>query len=225
MKQLVSISFVLASLAGVAAAQQPAPPAKGSAAPPAAPAGKAAPAAPAGKAAPAAPATPAAPGAPAATTPPKPPEVPAELVDAGKKWAGAWKCTGTSTVMEQTVNVKATVTHKVDANLNKFWIQTSFNGTAPKMPPMKGTWFTTYDAANKKLWRVTMNARGGHGTAWGTWTDNKISWEGDARWGGVDVKTRTTEEMVSPKELKVMGESSKDGGKTWAKDVEATCKK
>jgi hypothetical protein len=39
------------------------------------------------------------------------------------------------------------------------------------------------------------------------------------------VKIRSTEEFVSPKEVKVSGESSKDGGKTWAKEFEVTCKK
>ena len=70
-----------------------------------------------------------------------------------------------------------------------------------------------------------MNATGGHTTSWGTMADKKMTWEGDARCRGNDVKIRDTEEMTAPKEMKVLGEYSKDGGKTWSKDHEATCKK
>src|SRR6185503_3228619 len=105
---------------------------------------------------------------PEKTAPPKPPEVPAELVELTKQMAGAWKCTGQSDIMGQMLDGKATVTHRADLALNKFSIQSTFVGTAPKLPPMKSTWFTTYGPTAKKLWRVSVNARGGHGTSWGT---------------------------------------------------------
>lgn len=207
--KLIAISFTLtAALAGVASAQAPA---KGAPAVPAAPAEKKAPPA----------ATPAAPAAVA----PKPPTAPQELVDFAKGMTGAWRCTGTAEVAGEMKDVKATITHKVDANLNKFWLQSTFVGTAPKMPPFKFTGYTTYDATAKKLWRVSVNGYGGHGVSWGTIADKKVSWEGDAKFREGDVKTRETEELVSPREVKVVGEYSKDGGKTWAKDHEATCKR
>jgi hypothetical protein len=217
MNKLALVLISLVSFVSLAAAQTPpaqTPPAKAPAAP-----AKGAPAVPADKKA----APPAAAEKPA---PPKAPEVPAELVAAGKSWGGAWKCTGQSMIGDQMMDVKATVTHAVDATLNKFWIKTTFVGTAPKMPPMKSTWYTTYDNTQKKLWRVNITARGGHTTAWGTIADKKVSWEGDSTWAdGSTVKLRTTEEWVSPKELKVSGEASKDGGKTWGKELDATCKK
>jgi hypothetical protein len=138
---------------------------------------------------------------------------------------GAWKCVGQAEIGGQMMDVKATITHKVDTNLNKFWIQTAFVGTAGKLPPMKFTGYTTMDPATKKLWRVSVNGRGGHGTQTGTMADKKVTWEGDSHWPSGDVKTRETEEMISAKEIKVVGEYSKDGGKTWSKDHEATCKK
>jgi hypothetical protein len=219
MKKLALISLSLATF-GIAAAQ-PAPPAKTPASPPPA---KGAPATPPGadKKLPA-------PTSPPATTmpvPAKPPAPPKELTDLAKSMAGTWRCTGQAMVGETMVAAKSTVVHKVDATLNKFWIQTAFTGTIPKMPAMKSTWYTTYDSTKGKLWRSSMQGRGGYSTAWGTVADKKISWEGDAHWAdGSDVKLRTTEEMVSPKEVKVSGESSKDGGKTWAKELEVTCKK
>ena len=213
MKKLGLISISLVSFVGVAAAQTP--PAKGAPAVP--PEAKKAP--PADK--PAAP-----PAADQKMPPPKPPEAPAELAEFAKGMAGTWKCTGTAELGGQMMDVKATITHKVDPNLNKFWIQTSFSGGAAKMPPFKFAGYTTYDSAAKKLWRVEVNGHGGHGWAWGTIADKKVSWEGEARWpGGVDVKMRESEEMVSPKEVKVVGEYSKDGGKTWSKDHDAVCKK
>ena len=215
MKKLAWISLSLVAAAPLAFAQQPTPPAKGA---PAAPADKKAPPAADKAAAPAV-------KAPEKPMPPKPPEVPAELVDLGKQSAGAWKCAGQSMVGEGMVDVKGTVTNRVDATLNKFWIQSTLVGTAAKLPPMRGVWFTTYDANAKKLWRVNLNARGGHSTAWGTIADKKVMWEGDARWGGIDFKTRTTEEWVSPKELKVTSEASKDAGKTWTKEIDVVCKK
>src|SRR5688572_4963169 len=210
MKKLALISISLAAFVGLASAQQPAPPAKAPTPPPAA---KPAPTADKMQ-------------APPPAVPPKPPAVPAELTDFGKKQGGVWKCTGQTEIMGQMIDTKATLTHKPDANLNKFWIQTTLVATAAKMPPMKATWFTTYDPTAKKLWRVGVNARGGHSTAWGTITDTKVAWEGEAHWaGGTVVKMRITEEMVSAKEVKVTGENSKDGGKTWSKDLEVGCKK
>lgn len=214
MKKLALISFSLVSLVGVAAAQTP--PAKGAPAVP--PEAK--------KAPPPAEKAPAPPAADKPATPPKPPEAPAELADFAKNMSGTWKCTGQAELGGTMMDVKATITHKIDPNLNKFWVQTNFTGTAGKLPPFKFVGYATYDATAKKLWRTAVNARGGHGWAWGTIADKKITWEGESRWpGGVDVKTRDTDEMVSPKEVKVLGEYSKDGGKTWNKDHEATCKK
>jgi uncharacterized protein DUF1579 len=160
-----------------------------------------------------------APAPPAATEMPKPPQ---ELADMAKQMAGTWKCTGQAEIGGQMLDVKATITHKLD--LDNWWVQSTFTGTAAKMPPFKFTAFTTYDAANKKWFRTMVNGHGGHTTAWGTASGTKVTWEGDARFGGADLKIRETED-ASPKEVHIVGEYSKDGGKTWNKDHDATCKK
>ena len=152
--------------------------------------------------------------------PPKPAQ---EFTDMAKGMNGTWKCTGQAEIMGEMKDVKATITHKLD--LNGFWVKSDFTGTAAKLPPMKFTMYTSYDATTKKLWRVQVSAMGNHSTSVGTMADKKVSWEGDAHWMVGDVKTRGTDEMVSAKEVKVTGEYSKDGGKTWNKDHEATCKK
>jgi hypothetical protein len=162
-------------------------------------------------------------GAPAVA--PKPPQPAAELVDAGKAMNGAWKCTGKADVRGTTMDIKATITHKVNANLNKMWIESNFVGTAAKLPPMKFTMYTTYDEAAKKFRRVSVNGMGGWSTSTGTLTDKKFSFEGEAQGPMGTYKMRHNEEMISPKEVRVTGELSRDGGKTWVFDHDATCKK
>jgi hypothetical protein len=152
---------------------------------------------------------------------PKPPQ---EIADFAKAMAGTWNCTGTAEMGGQTGEAKATITHKLD--LDGWWIQSSFTGTIAKAPgAFHFTSYTTYDAAKKQWFRTMVNGHGGHAQSWGTHTGNKTTWEGDAHWQGNDVKVRDTEEVVSPKEVHVVGEYSKDGGKTWNKDHDATCKK
>lgn len=164
---------------------------------------------------------------PSTATPPaaKPPEMkpPQELADQAKAMAGTWNCTGSADLGGQTYDVKGTITHKTD--LDGWWIMSTINATANGKIPMHGMFMTTYDPTAKKWYRTTANARGGHGTAWGTTADKKVMWEGDAHFAMGDVKVRGSEELVSPKEAHVVGEYSKDGGKTWAKDHDITCKK
>jgi hypothetical protein len=162
---------------------------------------------------------------PQPTAPPKPPAPPQEIVDLGKAMAGTWKCTGQIDVGGTKLDVKATVTHKVDTTLNKFWIVSNFVGTAAKLPPMKFTMYTGYDSNAKKLFRTSTNSIGGHNTTTATYDAKKIAYEGEASGPYGVVKVRNNEEMVSPKEAHVFGEVSKDNGKTWTFDHDVTCKK
>jgi hypothetical protein len=154
---------------------------------------------------------------------PKAPEMkpPQELTDLAKAMAGTWKCTGSSDFGGTKMEIKGTVTHKTD--LDGYWISTALTGNAGKMT-VHSAFLTTYDTDKKKFYRATANGRGGHGVAWGTLADKKISWDGEARWNGKDVKVRTTEDM-SGKDVTIKSESSKDGGKTWAFEADITCKK
>jgi hypothetical protein len=152
---------------------------------------------------------------------PKPPQ---ELTDLAKSMGGTWQCTGKVDVGGTMHNdAKGTVTHKVD--LDGFWISSSITSSLPGLGEMHAIFLTAYDASAKKFYRLTANSRGGHGTGWGTAAGKKISWEGDSHFPTGDVKFRGSEEMVSPTEVHVLGEYSKDGGKTWTPDHELTCKK
>jgi hypothetical protein len=151
--------------------------------------------------------------------PPKPPQ---EVADLAKAMSGTWTCTGKADIGGTMADVKGTSTHKLD--LDGWWVQTSITASAGKAT-MHMTFLTTYDAGAKKWYRETANSMGGHGTHWGTWGDKKGSWEGEVHAMGKDLKTRYTEEMVSPKESHETGEYSVDGGKTWKPDHDITCKK
>jgi Protein of unknown function (DUF1579) len=161
----------------------------------------------------------------AAPVAPKPPEPPPEVTAMAKAMNGTWKCTGKADVRGTQMDIKVTISHRVDVSLNKFWIVSSAVATAPKMPPMKSTTYTTYDATSKKTWRVSVGGMGQHSTGWGTITDTKTSYEMEGTGPMGAFKMRHSEEMVSPKEVKVTGELSRDNGKTWVFDRDALCKK
>ena len=140
-----------------------------------------------------------------------------------KAMSGTWTCTGKADIGGTMMDVKGTATHKLA--LDNYWIETTINATAGKLPPLHMTFLTTYDAGAKKWYRTTVNSVGGHGTHWGTQADKKMSFEGDVHTMGHDAKTRQSEELVSAKESHETGEYSLDGGKTWKPDHDITCKK
>jgi hypothetical protein len=216
--KLTVASLSLAVLGTTAFAQPAAKPAT-----PATPAKAAQPAQPTKVAPPADSKAPVAPPQP--TAPPKPPTPAQEMVDLAKVMNGTWKCTGKADVAGTMFDLKATMTHKVDANLNKFWITSNFVGTIPKMPPLKFTMFTGWDPNTKKLFRVSVSGMGGHMVSTATYDAKKITYEGESSNMNGVVRMRHTEEVISPKEVHVSGELSKDNGKTWVADHDATCKK
>jgi hypothetical protein len=203
----LSISLLtLAGLAGIAAAGDPA--AKGAPAPTAdkkaaptptpTPTDKAAPVAPAGM--------------------PKPG---AEIAGAFKAMSGNWKCAGTSIGpdMKTEIPTKGTIKNKMD--LDKWWIVTSMAET--KKGGYKFTSYTSFDG--KKWTRAMFDNMGGHDFTESTgMKDNKMVWDGTSVGMGMTMKSRHTEQVVSPKEIKLIGEYSMDG-KQWMKGYDVTCKK
>ena len=156
----------------------------------------------------------------------KAPTPPTELADAAKAMAGTWKCTGKGAMdpadMTKMTEMKGTMSAKLD--LDKWWIHGDYTATVTGMPgTMKGTMYTTYDAASKKWTRVMMNNMGGFDTATSTGGTGKVVWEGDMHGMGMTMKSRSTEEM-SAKEMKISSEMSMDG-KKWVASFEMTCKK
>jgi hypothetical protein len=215
--------------APTATAQAPAP-AKPAAATPA-PAAKAAPApapakpaaAPAAgkdvKAAPAPGAAPAKPAEPAAAEPPMPQPAP-ELAAAAKASSGTWRCKGNVYGPDGTARPSTGVS-KTKVDLDKFWITTSFAETTGKNK-FKFTTYRTFDPASKKWTSIMVDNWGGYQVS--TSTDG-VTWEGTSNSPMGVVKAKDTETLVSPKEQHLVGQYSKDNGKTWVNGYDVTCKK
>ena len=156
----------------------------------------------------------------------EPMKAPQELTDMAKHMAGTWKCTGKAAMDPskpgEMADMKATMKFKSD--LGGWWI----NGTLDSAM-FKGQMWITYDPMAKKYYQFMMDSMGGSETRTSTGTkDGKSVWEGDARSpmpGMGAAKARETDDMTDPKAVKMTGEYSMDGGKTWVKGWETTCKK
>ena len=166
--------------------------------------------------------------APKAMEQPKPP---AEVAAMQKMMAGNWKCSGKG-VMDPAnpanlSDFKGTFTSSLDASLDKFWIKGSWTGSSGKLK-MKGTSYTTYDAASKKWTRMMLDNWGMSGTETSSGlaagaTEGTVSWEGESRMMGQVIKGKTTEE-VKAKSMTMKVEMSMDG-KKWMTGMEMTCTK
>ncbi len=151
------------------------------------------------------------------------PKAPAEVAELAKQLVGTYNCTG-SAAMDMADPTKMTpmklkMVMKLDAD--KAWITSAMTGVGMKMNAM-----TTFDAQSKKWYRILTDSMGGSETSWSAGAQaGKVVWEGEARGMGMKPwKTRETEDMSNPKDVKMTGEMSMDG-KTWMKSWEASCKK
>lgn len=167
------------------------------------------------------------PGGAAGQAPPMP-EPPAAVAEAAKKMAGTWKCEGTSHMMG-TMPMAGTMTFKLDPS--KMWIVGTWKSKKTKeMPSMTALEYRTFDASQNKWVQVGVDTMGGWGTATsaGPEQPGNVEWVGDffmLGQGGKPMKVKTTETLVSPKEVRLVSTGSKDGGTTWQPMWEATCKK
>ena len=146
-----------------------------------------------------------------------------ELTDAGKALTGTWKCTGQAAMGmgPAMADLKATMVQKMD--LDGFWLQGSLTATMGKTT-FKFTEYTGYDG--KKWHRYAVDNMGGaREMETASMTPEKTVWEGQGSMGGMMMKVRDTEEMGKDKSFHTVGEMSMDGGKTWVKEHDATCKK
>lgn len=142
-----------------------------------------------------------------------------EVVDMAKGMSGNWNCTGKFLAPTGSwVDFKGSA--KMSVDLDKFWIKGESTMTAGPMK-MKNVEYMTYDAGQKKWFRLAVDSSGGHETM--TSSDGK-TWEGEMVGMGMAMKTKTKFDQVSPKEFKVSSEMSMDG-KKFAAGFEMGCKK
>jgi hypothetical protein len=162
----------------------------------------------------------------------KPMEMPkpaAQIGERAKSMAGTWKCDGSAPGMDGK-DQKFTGTMTSKADLDGYWVHDSFNGnmgegkTAMKF---KFEMFATFDA-NAKKWRsVMVDNWGGQVIGMGDeMKDGKMDTVSDSMdmMGKGQMKDHT-DISDAKKGAHMWGEMSRDGGKTWKKSYDMTCKK
>ena len=160
------------------------------------------------------------------------PKPDAQIAEMAKSMAGTWKCAGK--VMDPAnpaamIDGKATITHKLANDLDKWWIQSNLSAPMGKMT-YKFVSYTTFNPLEKKWMQFTVDNMGGaEWSASAGIKDNKLVWEGDsvgqmAMGPSHKAKVRHTHDMTEPKNVKLKGEMSMDG-KTWMVGYDVACKK
>ena len=158
------------------------------------------------------------------TIKPKAPEPPAEIDAMAKNIVGTWKCAGTETAMDGSTS-KLTGTIKAKVDMDKWWINDSFEGKGRL--PFKMNAYSTFDASSKKWRRVSIDNMGRQyvGTSDGL-KDGKLVWNMDFFGTMGSGQFKDTVDPSDPKVgVKFAGQMSMDKGKTWKPVYEMTCKK
>ena len=228
-----SITMVaLVAMASVAVAQQKADPkaGAGSAAPKAPAAGSAAGSA-AAKAPAAGSAAAGSAAGSAAAAKMEMPKPPAEIKDALKQMGTRQTCTGISWGgPDGKQEMKTTATGTNALALDGWWIKGSTTlkmGTGKTAGTMKIDSYMTWDGKLGKWRSVGMSSDGSLMVGTADYKDGKLESVSDT-FGGMmgNGKWREHGDMTDPKAgMKMSGEMSMDGGKTWTKVYEMTCKK
>jgi hypothetical protein len=150
---------------------------------------------------------------------------PPELAELAKAVSGTWRCTGQAAdATMKMVNMTATLRNKID--LDSWWVHGSFEARMGK-EPFKFESFTTYDPESKKWKRVMVES----GSMWSNGEsaglkDNKVEWTMTSHSSRGDAMFRDHEDVSDPKAgVKMSGELSMDGGKTWMPVYTMACKK
>lgn len=171
--------------------------------------------------------------APKPPTPPPPmPEMkPAqEVTDAAKTMVGSYKCKGND--MNPDGSSRPSLgSMKISSDLDGYYIlvELTEQKTKENPTPFKAKMFRTYDAASKK-WIDTIVASAPGGPMTMTTTDamgtGRVMWTGTMDMMGQKITEHGYEEPdAKTKSVHIWGEFSIDGGKTFAKDYDITCKK
>ena len=151
---------------------------------------------------------------------------PPELAEMAKGAGGTWHCRGQG--MDHTMKMTdMTATMKMKLDVANWWVHGSFESKMGK-EPFQFESFTTFDPKTKKWQRLMVESGGGwaSGESAGL-KDNKVDWELTSHSPMMgEGKFRDHEDLSDPKAgAKMWGEASMDGGKTWVKVYEMTCKK
>ena len=154
---------------------------------------------------------------------------PAQLATLAKAIAGTWHCKGQGMDMAAGKMADMTATMKMTSELNGWWMHGHFESKMGSMPFVFES-YTTFDPASKKWKRVMVETGGGWATGESAGMQaGKVDWELKTHSpmpGMSEGMFRDHEDMSDPKVgAKMSGEFTPDGGKTWQKVYEMTCKK
>jgi hypothetical protein len=190
--------------------------------------------APAGSAAAGAPAPHAA--AVVAPMPPKQPPAPMpemkpaqEVTDAAKVMVGSYKCKGVDFNPDGSSR-PSLLTMKISTELGGYYILVDLQEQKSKdnPTPFVAKMYRTFDAGSKK-WIDTIIASAPGGPMTMNTTDTmggQVTWTGTASMMGQTFTEKSHEEPdAKTKSVHLWGEVSLDGGKTFAKEYDVTCKK
>ncbi len=152
-----------------------------------------------------------------------------QLADYAKIVSGTMKCTGSSVGPDgKPIPFSGTFTSKID--LDGWWIHETFDGfegTGATGHKYKFESFATFDPSTKKWRRVFVDNWGAQ--MFGT-SDDLVNGKFEAVYEmqGNTLKgtAKDSVDISDPKKgVQFSGQSSKDGGKTWTKTYELSCKK
>ncbi|HEX4456674.1 MAG TPA: DUF1579 family protein [Polyangia bacterium] len=148
-----------------------------------------------------------------------------EIAERAKVMAGRWKCEGTSATMDgKEARFTGSLSSKLE--LDGYWVHESFDGTVAG-GKFKFETYATFDASAKKWRNLMLDNWGGSGV--GTSEPMKagkseVVYETVGLAGKSMVKSHL--DVSDPKKgVRLWGEFSMDGGKTWIKNHDMMCKK
>jgi hypothetical protein len=155
----------------------------------------------------------------------KAPKPAPEIAERAKVLAGLWKCEGTSATMDGK-DAKFTGSLSSKSDLDGFWVHESFDGMVAG-GKFKFETYATFDASAKKLRNLMVDNWGGSGVGISDpMKDGKseVVYETVGIAGKSMVKSHLDVSDLK-KGARLWGEFSMDGGKTWIKNHDMTCKK
>lgn len=172
-----------------------------------------------------------APKMPPTPAPPMPEMKPAqEVTDAAKLMVGSYRCKGNDMNPDGSSR-PSLASMKISTDLDGYYIvvELSEQKTKDNKTPFKAKMFRTYDAASKK-WINTIVAAVPGGPMTMTTADTlgtgRAMWTGTVDMMGQKITEHGYEEPdAKTKSVHIWGEVSMDGGKTFAKDYDMTCKR
>ncbi len=156
------------------------------------------------------------------------PKVPHQLTDRAKATAGTWKCDGAGMGMDgKDLKFGGTFLSKTD--LDGMWIHNSFSGAmgeGKSAMKYKFETYATWDSGRKQWREVFMDNFGDQTLSSGDeMKDGKLEIVGESQDALGKSAMKDHLDASDPKKLRFNGEQSKDGGKTWQRTYEMTCKK